>query len=85
MAVGDVVGTLSTQAAGVSYELTVNPGGFFAISGSNLIEAVDTPNGRYPITIRAFSTGFEAITSFSLNFTNQTPSSGLSDPVPIIF
>lgn len=63
------MGTLSVPGRIVaSYELTSNPGGFLGISGSSVVEAIDTPDGVYPVTIRATGQGFSATRTFSLAF-----------------
>lgn len=69
MAIDDVVGALSVPGRIVtSYELIDNPGGFFKISGSNLVQAVDTPEGIYSATVKGNGVGFSATKSFSLDF-----------------
>jgi hypothetical protein len=85
MATGDLVGGLTTpDTIGAIYSLTSNPGGFFAISGTNLVQAINTPNGVYPITIQAVISGGVVVTTpFVLTFSGAV--SDLSDPVPIIF
>lgn len=66
MAVGDIVGMMvAVGGAATSFVLINNPGGFFAVSGSNLIQAIDAPIGVYPVTIKAVGPNYLAITSFS--------------------
>jgi hypothetical protein len=82
MAAGDLVGSFSVpgEPLNVVYQLTSNPGGFFAISGTTLVQAINTPNGTYPIVITALAPGVSITTPFSLVFGGE-----LSDPIPIIF
>jgi hypothetical protein len=86
MAIGDLVANISV--VGVSgpevYSLSSNPGGWFAISGSTLIEAINTPAGNYPITIMAVNPFVSITQSFILNFNgSSTPTQ--SEPFPVIF
>lgn len=74
MAIGNVVGTLSVPGRTVtSYELMENPGGFFAISGSRIVQAIDTPEGIYPVTIKAVGPGLFVTKSFDLDFAGSAP------------
>ena len=52
---GSLVGVLSVIGGSgtYTYTLTSNPGGYFAISGSNLNPALTVTAGTYPITIQA--------------------------------
>jgi hypothetical protein len=69
MAIGDLVGTLSVSGASITtFALTSNPGGYFTIAGSNLVEAVNTPVGNYPITLMASGPGISITQSFVLAY-----------------
>ena len=69
MAVGDLVATLSVPGIpSATFTLASNPGGFFAISGSNLIEAINTPAGNYPISLTANGMGVSITQPFNLIF-----------------
>lgn len=77
MAIGDLVVTLSLPGSpNATFVLTSNPGGFFAISGSNLIEAINTPAGDYALSITANGIGFSIPTSFVFAFAGS-PTPGL--------
>lgn len=71
MAIGDIVATLSVSGGSASFTLSINPGGFFAISGSNLVEAINTPAGTYSVTITATGPGISITQPISLNYTGS--------------
>ena len=59
MAIGDTVANLSAVgASGATFTLSSNPNGYFAIAGSSLVEAIDTPPGQYSIVLHAIGSGF---------------------------
>jgi aryl-phospho-beta-D-glucosidase BglC (GH1 family) len=75
-AVGDLVATLSVAGApaGVTYTLSSNPNGYFAIqNGNQLVEAINTPAGTYSITLQATAPGFSVTQPLVLNYTGGTP------------
>ena len=75
MGIGDPVANLSVVgASGASFTLSSNPNGYFAIAGSSLIEAIDTPAGQYSIVLQAIGSGFSVTQSFQLTFAGS-PSS----------
>jgi hypothetical protein len=83
MAVGDLVGTLAV--AGLSnptFTLVSNPGGFFVVSGSNLLEAINTPVGSYPIILEAVSAGVTVIQSFVATFSASGTDGPMDFSVP---
>jgi hypothetical protein len=79
MAIGDIVGSLSsTGISGATFSLNSNPGGFFAVSGSNCTEAIDTPVGSYSIVLQAVGSGLIVTQPFLLTFSGS-PSDGPMD------
>jgi hypothetical protein len=86
MAIGDLVATISFPGVNgtETYLLASNPGGWFAISGNtNLVQAISTPNGVYPITIMAIGPLGSVSQMFILTFTGAPLLQ--SEPIPIIF
>jgi hypothetical protein len=80
MAIGDLVGTLSVPGvSGETFTLASNPGGFFAISGANLVEAINTPNGNYPVSISTIVEGIPITQPFILTFSGPSPPNGPMD------
>jgi hypothetical protein len=78
MAIGDVVGTLSAPSVpSASFTLSSNPGGYFGISGSTLIEAINTPPGVYSIGITATMPGVTTSQSLVLTFSG-VPLAGIA-------
>ena len=72
MAIGDLVGNLAVPGfPGAIFTLASNPGGFFAISGSNLVEAINTPTGTYNLSLTATNVGITTPQPFILFFTDQ--------------
>jgi len=70
MAIGDLVATLSVAGEpGAVFSFTSNPGGYFAISGANVIEAINAPAGTYTIGIEATDPGLVVIGNFTLQHT----------------
>lgn len=79
MAVGDIVGVLSVVGIrSPFFALVSNPGGFFAVSGPNLIEAIDTPAGTYQIVLEALAPEVLVIQPFVLTLTLAPPTGGPS-------
>jgi endoglucanase len=74
MAIGDLVATLSVAGEpGAVFSFTSNPGGYFAISGANVIEAINAPAGTYTIGIQATDPGLVVIGNFTLQHTVAPP------------
>ena len=70
---GSLVGTLSVVGGTGTYTYTLlsNPGGYFAISGSNLNTALAVTAGIYPITIQADNgAGSVIIGTFTITVTH---------------
>lgn len=82
MAIGDLVARLSVPgASGVIFTLLDNPGGFFSISGSAIVEAIDAPAGNYPISVQAAGPGFSIVQPAVLTFSGtDAPILDLSKP-----
>jgi hypothetical protein len=72
MPIGDLVATLSVSQGSASYVLSYNPGGFFAVSGNTLVEAIDTPAGQYSIVLQAVGPSFTVTQPVVLTFAGST-------------
>lgn len=69
MAVGDLVATLTVPGTSdVIFTLLDNPGGFFSISGSAIVEEIATPAGTYPISVQAKGSGISIVQPAVLTF-----------------
>lgn len=80
MAIGDLVGTLAVAGfSNVTFTLVNNPNGFFAISGSTLVEAINTPVGSYPFTLQATGLGVSIIQPFVATFSGGGPNIRVTD------
>lgn len=67
---GDIVASLSfPDLPGASFALLSNPGGFFALSGTDIVEAINTPSGEYAFSIGATAPGLSVARAFTLQFT----------------
>lgn len=70
MAIGDLVATLSVPGEpGAVFTLISNPGGYFAISGATIVQAVNAPAGTYTIEVEATDPGLVVIGNFTLQHT----------------
>lgn len=85
MAIGDTVVTLSTPGfPGAVYALASNPGGFFGVSGSNIIEAINTPAGQYSFSVTMTAPGATETLPITVLFSSSGNFALLTDGTPAL-